>query len=406
MSGMHFSRKHTGSEFLWLAALLAALVATAVTAKAQTYTVLYTFTGGADGASPESGVVLDAEGNLYSATNFGGLFGGVCSHAGCGTLFALTPEGTENVLYSFSYYRVYNYHVAAPSRDFDGNFFGATYNGGNSSSCRHGCGTVYKLTPDGVMTALYKFNGYPDGAHPVGGVIRDTQGNLYGATHTGGAYKMGTVFKISSDGVETILCSFRGAVHGPAAGLIRDAQGNFYGTTPGGFGKPGGTVFEVTAGGVEKLLHKFTGGPDGFYPQAGLVLDAHGNLYGTTRYGGVYNSGTVFEVTASGVETVLHSFTGVEGGYPMGNLTFDTQGNLYGTTFEGGEHNAGTVFKLSPSGALTVLHSFTGGAEGGYPMSSVTFDTQGSLYGTTAGGGASGPYCPWYGCGVVFKLTP
>jgi uncharacterized repeat protein (TIGR03803 family) len=188
--------------------------------------------------------------------------------------------------------------------------------------------------------------------------------------------------------------------------MVFDTQGNLYGTTNGGGDSNGcgyggcGTVFEVKPNGTETVLHSFTHSPDGAFPKASVVFDAQGNLYGTTALGGAYNQGTVFEVTPSGSETVLYSFTGkADGGTPESGLVFDAHGNLYGTTWGGGDFSDGTVFKLSPAGVETVLHSFTDGLDGGAPVVGMIFDAQGNLYGTTSQGGA-------YNQGTVFKLTP
>jgi len=163
-------------------------------------------------------------------------------------------------------------------------------------------------------------------------------------------------------------------------------------------------VFQLTPSGNLTLLHSFTGGSDGALPFAGLIADAAGNLYGTTNGGGDGSNGTVFQLTPSGDLNVLHSFTGgSDGTYPEAGLIVDAAGNLYGTTYGGGASGQGTVFQLSPSGALNVLHSFTGGTDGGRPVADLIADAAGNLYGTTALGGAN-TSCPG-GCGTVFELT-
>jgi uncharacterized repeat protein (TIGR03803 family) len=186
-------------------------------------------------------------------------------------------------------------------------------------------------------------------------LIRDSAGNLYGTTHQGGAFQLGTVFKIDLAGVETVLYSFAGGTDGgePEAGLIQDAAGNLYGTTHyggGGSCSDGcGTVFKLDPAGVETVLYMFTGNPDGGSPLSNLVEDAAGNLYGTTLYGGSSGKGIVFEVdTATGAETVLHSFRGRDGAAPQAGLVRDAKGNLYGTTPEGGGNGFGAIFRLSP----------------------------------------------------------
>ena len=216
----------------------------------------------------------------------------------------------------------------------------------------------------------------------------------------------------------------RAAANGgyPEAGLISDSQGNLYGTTNRGGASNAGTVFELTppaiAGGAwtETVLHAFTGGSDGGNPEAGLIADSQGNLYGTTYQGGASGYGTVFELTPPAIaggawtETVLHAFAaGSDGAFPAAGLIADSKGNLYGTTIGGGGSNAGagTVFELMPpaiaGGAWTetVRHAFTAGGDGGYPAAGLIADSKGNLYGTTTGGGGSG-----YGPGTVFELTP
>ena len=188
------------------------------------------------------------------------------------------------------------------------------------------------------------------------------------------------------------------------AGLLQDASGNLYGTTFAGGTNGYGTVFKVTPAGVETVLYSFSGGTDGQYPQAGLIQDASGNLYGTTYgidlYGGTNSNGTVFKVTPSGVGTVLYSFgTGTDGNYPYAGLIQDASGNLYGTTTGGGANNKGTVFKVTPAGVETVLHSFGTGTDGRYPYAGLIQDTSGNLYGTTHGGGTNN-------IGTVFKISP
>jgi uncharacterized repeat protein (TIGR03803 family) len=269
-------------------------------------------------------------------------------------VFNVTSSGKEKVIYSF---------VGPPDgsgptgnlvRDALGNLYGTTLGGGNSSRY----GTVFELSATGTEKLLYVFRGGSDGSYPYAGLLRDAKtGNLYGTTNSGGAHGAGTVFEVTPAGVETILYAFAGNPDGarPIGGLIRDAKGNFYGTTQVG-GNFHGTVFELTRAGTEKVLYAFTtGGVDGEYPQGGLVLDTKtGNLYGTTLSGGVYGHGTVFEVTPAGVETVLYSFTGGvdgggPGGYPQGSLVRDAAtGSLYGTTEVGGTYGYGTVFKVTP----------------------------------------------------------
>jgi uncharacterized repeat protein (TIGR03803 family) len=371
---------------------LAVVMLPAPPAQAQSFTVLYAFTGGMDGANPLAGLIQDAQGNFYGTTQAGG--GSNCSD-GCGTVFKLDTTGKQTVLYTFNGRPDGRNPSASLIRDAAGNFYGTAFSGGASK-----LGTVFKLDASGKQTVLHSFIGR-DGANPAAGLIRDTQGNLYGTTQGGGAFHSGTVFKLkSSTGHVTVLHTFTGGVDGrrPAAGLMRDAAGNLYGTTIFGGASNAGTVFKLDVDGNETVLHSF-GGTDGESPYAGLIGDAAGNLYGTTLYGGA-SFGTVFKLDAGGNETVLHTFTGApDGASPSAGLISDATGNLYGTTGLGGLYGWGTVFKLDPAGNETVLHSFTSGEDGAVPWGGLIRDAQGGLYGTTYYGGA-------YGAGTVFKITP
>jgi uncharacterized repeat protein (TIGR03803 family) len=345
-----------------------------------TETILHSFTGEADGAGPYSGLIQDVAGNLYGTTSEGGAQcqeGGVAPGT-CGVVFKLSPSGTETVLHAFTGHPT---DGAAPVggliRDPAGNLYGTTANGGAFSPCSQGplvaCGTVFKLGPTGTETVLYNFTGGPDGANPLGCLIRDAAGNLYGTTVAGGvgsklcAGGCGTVFKVAPSGTETVLYSFTGGADGgqPTAGLISDAAGNLYGTTYGG-GRSGacfagggscGVVFKLSPTGTYTVLHSFTGGADGGNPDAGLIQDAAGNLYGTTYGGGASSLGVVFELIrcdsgSSGYDfKVLHSFTGPDGASPYSPLVRDAAGNFYGTTAHGGAYGGGAngvVFRLTP----------------------------------------------------------
>jgi len=291
--------------------------------------------------------------------------------------------------------------------DAQGNLYGTTHSGGAS-----GVGTVFKVDTTGNETVLYSFAGEGDGAYPDAGVVLDAQGNLYGTTYVGGASGVGTVFKVDTTGNETVLYSFKGIPDAgyPEAGVVLDAQGNLYGTTWGGGEVNGGTVFKVDTTGQETVLHSFHLGQngEGLAPMGGVVLDAQGNLYGTTYLGGYIpcnppgGCGTVFKVDTTGQETVLHSFWGPTDCYePDASLVLDAQGNLYGTCYQGpGDHSAGAVFKVDVTyGKDTILHSFSFSTlvGGSYPAAGVVLDAQGNLYGTATGGGANG----W---GTVFDL--
>jgi uncharacterized repeat protein (TIGR03803 family) len=380
---------------------LAVLVVTAIfvfavpSVQAQTFKTLYTFGGTTDGGYPNA-LVRDAAGNLYGTTISGGV--GACTDgdlSGCGVVFKVTPAGKEIVLYSFTG----GADGAAPQRglqlDAKGNLYGTTPSGG-----AYGFGTVFKVDQNGNETVIYSFTGGADGGNPYSGLVRDAQGNLYGVagpvvftldekgnetvlyTFTGGAdgspngrllrdangnlygttagggtYGFGKVFKLDTSGKEHVLYSFcpqggictDGAV--PFAGVIQDTAGNLYGTTSQGGTAGWGTVFELNTSGKQKVLHSFTYG-DGALPSFGVIRDTNGNLYGTTVYGGIQKKtctlgcGVIFKVTKAGKESTLYSFTFADGANPEAGVIRDAKGNLYGTTVMG--HAFGTVFKLTP----------------------------------------------------------
>jgi uncharacterized repeat protein (TIGR03803 family) len=373
------------------------------TANAQTFRLLYQFRSGNDGSQPWANVILDRKGNLYGTTTIDGAYAS-------GTVFKVSPSGKETVLYSFTGTGGDGAFPFNPLvRDAAGNLYG-TANGGGiyGSACgTYGCGIVFKVNPAGKETVLYRFTGMNgDGMGPFQGLVRDTAGNLYGTTLSGGAFGLGTVFKVDTAGTETVLFSFTphisGAGFAPFGGsLLRDSAGNLYGTTEAGGSKHGGAVFKLDPSGTLTALHNFPGnGGDGYAPSGTLTMDKAGNLYGATLAGGAFNFGVVFKIDTSDTETVLHSFsaTGGDGALPGGGLVEDRTGNLYGTTESGGTSYFGTVFKLDPSGKETILHSFSG-TDGRLPELGLVRDSKGNLYGTTQYGGK-------YGGGVVFKVTP
>jgi uncharacterized repeat protein (TIGR03803 family) len=214
-------------------------------------------------------------------------------------------------------------------------------------------------------TVIHNFGTFPNGANPYGTVIRDAAGNLYGTTYQGGAHNLGTVFELEASGKLKLLYSFQGGGDGanPYAEVTRDAAGNLYGTTYYGGAANAGVVYKLEPSGQEMVMYAFTGGPDGGSPYAGVVLDAAGNLYGTTYLGGMYaratNLGVVYKVSPSGQETVLYSFMGApDGANPYGGVTLDSAGNLYGTTYTGGTDGLGVIYMLSAAGQETILYKF------------------------------------------------
>ncbi len=380
-------------ECATLAVVLAAAVLATPTAHAQAYNVLHSFTGSADGKTPYAGLVRDSSGNLYGTTSAGGA-------SNFGTVFKVDTTGAETVLHSFTGGDGKT-PIGSLVLDPSGNLYGTTGAGGSSNS-----GTVFKVDTTGGETVVYSFKGGADGKTPLGGLVLDSSGNLYGTTSAGGSASSGTVFKVDTTGGETVLYSFTGGTDGktPTGSLVRDAAGNLYGTTNDGgkayacfLGYSGcGVVFRVDTTDTETVLYTFTGGGDGGNPYyASLVLDAAGNLYGTTAAGGPSDFGTVFKLDAAGTETVLYSF-GQGGLEPFAGLVLDAGGNLYGTTTGGGT-GFGTVFKLDTAGKETLLHSF-GGPDGATPYAGLVLDASGNLYGTTSAGGAAN-------LGTAFEIT-
>ena len=377
------------------------LMALATTSPAQTLTTLYSFTNGTDGADP-NGLVQGKDGNFYGTTT-----GGQSAHS---TVFQITLGGVLTTLYTFTG----GTDGALPAglvQASDGNFYGTTIFGGTGNF-----GTVFQITPAGSLTTLYSFTGGADGFYPVAGLVQGSDGNFYGTTQFGGTVGYGTVFQITPTGVLTTLYSFTGGTDGSEPdGLVQASDGNFYGTTAsGGTGGPlcifingCGTLFQITPAGTLTTLYTFTGGTDGALPHV-VVQGSDSNFYGTTTYGGgtPAQSGTVFKITPAGTVTTLYSFTGgADGGNSIAGLVQGSDGNFYGTTSYGGlfvgncNSGCGTVFQITPTGTLTTLHSFTGGTDGGNSGSGLVQGSDGNFYGTT-----QTRFQMTTGYGVVFKL--
>jgi uncharacterized repeat protein (TIGR03803 family) len=366
-------------------------------AQAQTFTVLYNFYGWPDGFGPSTGLIRDAAGNLYGTAG-----GGVFNR---GTVFKVSKRGSETLLYSFcSANNCSDGESPRGSliRDSKGNLYGTTSSGGASNA-----GAVFKLSKSGKETVLYSFcpqNGCTDGAYPNAGVIRDAQGNLYGTTPEGGTGS-GTVFKVDASGNHTVLYTFTGGTDGaiPYAGVLRDHAGNLYGTASSGGSSGNGTVFKLSATGTLTVLHSFAGRTtDGCNPLGTPVMDDDGNLYGTTSGCGSSGSssyGIVWKVTANGTETVRHNFSGYpsDGAVPWAGVILDAKGNLYGVTTLGGASNVGTVYELRKKGTLALLHSFDG-LDGEYAYGNLVRDAKGNLYATADEGGE-------YHFGTVWQIT-
>lgn len=371
-------------------------------ANAQTFKVIYAFTGGKDGANPHAGLTLGKHGELYGTTANGGIEDQWCSE-GCGTAFQLRPQGS-----GWSFNLLHAFHSSdgdGPNSNLtlgdNGELYGTTVGGGFSH-----VGTVFRLTPSATgkwnQQVIYNFlvvNN--DGRFPWGAIVGGPM--VWGTTFGGGAYGNGTIYVLGLYG-ELVLHSFRGGPDDgalPQAGLVPSVSEGFYGTTASGgqYGK--GTIYHMTPyfpyGRVD-LMYSFRGQEDGMFP-SGELLSGQG-LFGTTHNGGLYGGGTVFEFYGLGYMHVLHSFSGTGG--PEGGLIADEEGNLYGTTALDGAFGRGNVFKLTRSASggwgYTSLHDFTG-ADGARPICTLIRDSKGHLYGTTADGGE-------HGYGVVWEITP
>jgi uncharacterized repeat protein (TIGR03803 family) len=419
-----------------------------------TETVLYAFQGAGDGEFAFSGLTFDSAGSLYGTTVFGGI---LCGIPTCGTVYQLVPPvspggaWSKNVLYDF-WTNPDDGGFPRSGVFFDkvGNLYGTTSGGGQNADCPN-CGTVFQLAPPSTPGAswtenvLHRFESDPDGASPWGPLTFDSAGNLFGTTNAGGPYgASGTIFEMTPPAqiggawTESVIYTFDFLGHGgegcePLSGVIMDKAGDLYGTTEDcgadrphhcpGFGC--GTVFKLTRPAAAgdpwryKVLHLFQDSPsDGSYPMAGLVFDNAGNLYGTTSYGGLYRSGTVFKLTPPlWTETVIYNFAGgTDGSSPQGGLVFHN-GSLYGTTVEGGVGctisgpGCGTVFQLTPqsggeSWTESVIYRFHG-SDGVAPFGTLLFGEGDTLFGTTGYGG-DGANCQnsISGCGTVFELAP
>ena len=376
------------------AALLLVGFAAYQIAYGQTYTVVYRFTQTkVHGAHPNASLIRDAAGNLYGTTTDGGAFQS-------GVVFKLDPLGNQTVLHTFAGGADGAHPVAALIQDPEGNFYGTTKLGGSSN-----LGIVFKLDPLGNETILHTFTGGGDGANPYSTLVRDATGNLYGTTFAGGFDGKGTIFKIDPAGNESILHNFVGGTSGddganPAAGLVQDAAGILYGTTKFG-GLRAGTVFRMDPSGGFSVLLSFPYHVIlyGIQPLASLAVDSGGHLYGTTsRLGSPGESGNVFTVDVNGRNPAkIHGFSGADGASLLANVIRDSSGNLYGTAAKSPGCTCGVVFRLDSNGAETVLHTFTGGGDGRKPTAGVITDDGGNLYGTTEFGGSAD-------AGTIYKI--
>jgi uncharacterized repeat protein (TIGR03803 family) len=413
---MHLNLKKAIRILSTLLALSVVVACAPRPAQAQTFTTLYSFQGPTlhDGSYP-NGLVQAANGYLYGTTGAGGI-------SGAGTVFRISTTGAETPLYTFDTGGGDpdgEGNSAALVQAANGTLYGTTQ--GNSGGCggpNGTCGVFYKITPAGALTILYDFcavggGSCLDGTTTEAALVQASNGDFYGTNQASGAYDAGTIFKLTPSGVLTTLHSFCSLQQyedcpdgAPAySPLVQGTDGNLYGTTGyGGANFFDGTAFKITPGGTFTTLHSFgTNGDLGEYPTGGLVQAANGNFYGTTEAGGATGYGSFYTMTPSGTVTTLYSFcpTGncTDGNAPTGRLLLATDGNFYGLTTGGGANNVGTIFQLTPSGALTTLHNFD--LTDGYGGGTIIQDTSGTLYGTTLEGGINYQTCA---CGTVFSL--
>jgi uncharacterized repeat protein (TIGR03803 family) len=363
------------SFFLGISRFLAFLMipaGLAAVASAQTPVTIYNFNmanGNVGSPKPFDIAVQGRDGNLYSTTNAGG--------SGQGGVYVVTPTGTEKRLHDFPTGSYCNSGLTLGS---DGNFYGACTSLDESKN-----GYLYKVTPTGSFTTLYKFtdaNG--DGARPQAPPIQATDGNYYGTTQSGGANGNGAVYKLTPNGTVTILYSFADLDASPTAPLVQGTDGNLYGSAPNGGSNRVGTIFKISTAGKYTLLHTFDL-TDGGYPTAALIQASDGSFYGTTLEGGANSDGTVFKITASGKFTLLHSFSlATDGNFSETALLQATDGNLYGTTNNTGDYQ-NTIYKITPKGVFSIVYQFDGTSAtvGASPANALVQHTNGLLYGAT-----------------------
>ena len=395
-------------------ATLVFVIALSVTMAAATTTdVIFSFEED-EGEYADTDLETDSAGNIYGTTVLGGDFGS-------GTVFQLTPTPNgwvHTVLYSFTGGVDGGEPYKGVTLDRDGNLYGTAVTGG-SGNCEGGCGVIFKLTnTKGTWTqkVVHAFTGGDDGSGPGSRVTVDRAGNVYGMAPTGGAYGLGTIYRIRppSSGALTfkVIHAFTGGVDGSSgsAGRMVLRDGRLYGAATTGGSNGSGVVFELTPKALGewnfKTIYTFQGQPDGSFPYGALLFDPSGNIYGTTYYGGANGIGAVYKLSPQPVgewtEDLIYSFQqGPDGNSPISNLVFDKAGNLYGTTSEGGL-GSGTIFKLSPVGGNwteTVVHAFEGPPDGGFAYNGMVVDVFGNFYGATVHGGENND-------GSVYKFTP
>jgi uncharacterized repeat protein (TIGR03803 family) len=394
-------------------AATAIFVLSVAAATATTTNVIFSFAED-DGEYADTDLETDSAGNIYGTTVLGGDFGS-------GTVFELSPTPTgwvHTVLYSFTGGADGGEPYKGVTIDGTGNLYGTAVTGG-SGSCEGGCGVVYKLTNSGgkwTQRVIHAFTGGYDGSGPGARVTLDPSGDVYGMTPTGGAYGLGTIYKLRQDNGASdlkVIHAFTGGADGAtgSAGRMIFRNGRLYGAATAGGTYGSGVVFELKPRGRGewdfRTIYSFRGQPDGVFPYGALLFDRLGNIYGTTYYGGANGIGAVYQLSPQAIgewnESVLYSFQeGTDGNSPISDLVADTVGNLYGTTSEGGL-GRGTIFKLSPTGKTqwieTVVHSFQGPPDGAFAYNGMVVDGFGNFYGATVHGGDDDD-------GAIYKFTP
>jgi uncharacterized repeat protein (TIGR03803 family) len=393
------------------------------TAHAQAFNLLHSFRNVPDGGNPNP-VITDAEGNLYGTTEYGGIVCGA-NNESCGTVFKLDSSGKETVLHRFAGGADGSQPIAGLVRDAQGNLYGTTQGNGLIPASS----TIFKISPDNKETVLYTFKGTTDGCCENSALTLDWAGNIYGISPYAGksgcgpdGLGCGTVFKVSATGKFSVLHTFNGADGiKPDGGLVRDAAGNLYGTTffggdlnclpPTGCG----TVFKLDAKNNLTVLYSFTGKADGANPLS-VILDAEGNLYGITPNDGdtscfaPFGCGTIFKVDTSGNFSVLYTFNSsfITSPTYVSHLAIDSAGNIFGATPTNGSHNDGFVFELDANGNFINRVNFpAGGGPAGSQIVGLFMDSDTTFYGSMSGGGKllCGPPQSHQGCGTVVRIT-
>ncbi|HEX3820353.1 MAG TPA: choice-of-anchor tandem repeat GloVer-containing protein [Candidatus Sulfotelmatobacter sp.] len=387
-------------------------VATAAWA-ANTTKLIYSFGGATDGEYTDTELVMDSAGNLYGTSVQGGTFGG-------GTVFQVTPTGVHTVLYNFTGGADGGEPYKGVTLDAKGNLYGTAVTGGGGG-CEGGCGVVFKLAKTGsswTQSVIHQFTGGTDGSGPGSPVAFDEQGNIYGTTPTGGANGVGVVYQLKPGGggwTLKVIHAFTGGTDGSGGSAGRffiDTAGNLFNVCTTGGAHGFGVVYEISPS-TEKwkftTLYAFKDQPDGASPYGGVVFDKAGNIYGTTYYAGAHDLGSIYKLTRNGAgwtESVLYSFKGgMDGASPISSLVADSAGNFYGTTSEGGATTCGcgVIYKLAKGASSkwteSVVYRFPGEPSPGFAYNGMIKGMAGSFYGATVHGGNGND-------GAVYQFTP